>query len=312
MKKIAVIGGAGYLGSHIVSHCLNQGFQVKTSVTKLSLPEKYQHLQNLPNSANLEIVELDLTKPSGFMSYLEGVDIVIHSGTPFKLAIDDPVEELFKPTIEGTKSFLEIASKLKSLQKIIFVASVSSYNTNFPMPPGDYDPGELIDENRKPFFDEQSHPYAQAKFLANQVVNDFLKEFPIMAEKVVSVSPVSIMGPALSGRKDSESVILQSILREKSVPNPFYEMLYNTNPYLAMVDVRDVAKVVVNLAVQEEADFWGKNYILSAGSHKILDVVEMLNKRKPEERGSTIYSSQNIKKELGISFRSIVETLGDF
>lgn len=64
MKKVGIIGGAGFIGSYNTRKFLEEGYPVKVSVTDRSKKEKYQHLMALPNSNKLEIVELDVQKPA--------------------------------------------------------------------------------------------------------------------------------------------------------------------------------------------------------------------------------------------------------
>nr|WP_228122761.1 NAD-dependent epimerase/dehydratase family protein [Oceanihabitans sp. IOP_32] len=44
MKKVGIIGGSGFIGSHITKIFLENGFEVKVSTTDISNENKYQHL----------------------------------------------------------------------------------------------------------------------------------------------------------------------------------------------------------------------------------------------------------------------------
>src|SRR5215217_2654529 len=103
MKKIGIIGGAGFIGSHITRLFLEKGLSVKVSATDPSQKEKYQHLLQLVNADNVELVSLNVENKDALRGFVNGCDVVIHCGTPFKLAIQDPQTELFDPTVKGTK-----------------------------------------------------------------------------------------------------------------------------------------------------------------------------------------------------------------
>ncbi len=178
MKKVGIIGGSGFIGSHTTRKFLAEGYKVKVSATDISKKEKYEHLKQLPNSENLEIVQLNVENKSQLENFLEGCNIVVHGGTPFQLEVKDPKTELFDPTIKGTENFLEVIQKTDGIEKIVFVASVAAFNTNSPLLPSNRSEGDQISEDDTPFMSEESHPYAQAKFLANQVVEKFVKEHP--------------------------------------------------------------------------------------------------------------------------------------
>jgi UDP-glucose 4-epimerase len=58
MKTVGIIGGSGFIGSHTTKKFLQEGFKVKVSATDISKTEKYNHLKELPNAENLEILPL--------------------------------------------------------------------------------------------------------------------------------------------------------------------------------------------------------------------------------------------------------------
>ena len=100
-------------------------------------------------------------------------------------------------------------SDLTDNEKVVFIASVGAYNTNFPMPAGGKSNDDTFDENDTPFMSEESHPYAQAKFIANQTVEKFIMDHPDAHFEITSVSPTGVMGKSLSDRADSTSSGLQ-------------------------------------------------------------------------------------------------------
>ena len=310
MKTIGIIGGSGFIGSYITKKFLSENYKVRVSATDISKKEKYAHLHNLKNSENLEIMPLDVRDKDALKSFAEGCEIIVHGGTPFQLDVDDPQKELFDPTVKGTENFLQIVSQSPDIKKVIFVASVAAYNTNFPMPAGGKNPQDIFTENDPPFFSEESIPYAQAKFIANQTVSDFIKEQPDLNFEITSVSPVAVMGKALSGREDSVSVGLQLLFKNKIMPNDFVKMLFENNMELAMVDVGDVAESIFKAATIY--GLHGKNYLLSSESYRVSDITRMLNMESPEEKGRVVYSNALAVKDLGVEFNSPHIPLGQF
>jgi nucleoside-diphosphate-sugar epimerase len=180
------------------------------------------------------------------------------------LDVKDPQKELFDPTINGTENFLKVVNETPSIRKVVFVASVAAYNTAFPMPVDGRSPDHLYTEEDTPFIHESNHPYAQAKYYADQAVRNFLKNNPKIGFEIVSVFPVGVMGKAMSDRKDSTSVGLQFLFKNKMAPNPFIEMLYKQNVEFAIVDVEDVAEGIFKTVTKN--GLHGKNYLLSSES----------------------------------------------
>lgn len=89
---------------------------------------------------------------------------------------------------------------------MVFIASVAAYNTNFPLPPGNKTEDDQFNETDEPFMNERSHPYGQAKFIANQTVNKFIADNPTLAFEITTVSPVGVMSKSLSTRLDQKKL----------------------------------------------------------------------------------------------------------
>lgn len=310
MKKVGIIGGSGFIGSYTTKKFLQEGFKVRVSTTDISKPEKYNHLKSLPNAENLEIIPLNVENKDQLKEFVQGCNIVVHGGTPFQLDVEDPKTELFDPTIEGTKNFLEVVSSAGDIEKVVFIASVGAYNTNFPLPAGGKSPDDTFDENDTPFISEESHPYAQAKFIANQTVEKFIKEHPESNFEITSVSPTGVMGKSLSHREDSTSSGLQFLFKNKIAPNPFVQMMYDNDIEFALVDVKDVAEGIYSASTKK--GLHGKNYLLSSESYKVSDISAMLNNEKPFREGRIIYKNEAAKRDLGIEFNPVVIPLTEF
>jgi nucleoside-diphosphate-sugar epimerase len=310
MRKVGIIGGSGFIGSFNTQKFLNEGYKVKVSTTDLSKKEKYEHLLSLKNAENLEIAQLDVENKQELMDFLKDCDIVIHGGTPFQLDVKDLQKELFDPTIKGTENFLEAVLKTPGIEKVVFIASVAAFNTNFPFLPAGTTEGEQITEEDEPFMSDQGIPYAQAKFIANQAVNKFIADHPKLSFEVTSVSPVGVMGKSLSNRQDSTSTGIQFLFKNKIAPNPFIQMIYDVDVLWALVDVEDVADAIFKAAIIK--NIHGKNYLLSGESYRVSDVTLMLNNQPPVGKPEIVYSSELAIKDLGISFKPVSIPLNNY
>lgn len=309
MKKVGIIGGAGFIGSHIIKQFLNRNFEVKASTTDISNECKYQHLMQLKHAQNLHICELDVTDKTALREFVIGCTIIIHSGTPFQLAVKDPQTELLDPTIKGTENFLEVIKETPNIKKVIFIASVAAWNTNFPMPAGGKGFDDPFDENEERFTSPESHPYAQAKFIANQTVEKFIEEHPDLPFEIATVSPVMVMGRSLSDRKNSTSTGLQAFIKDNIAPDDFIQSLYDNDVPFAIVDVEDVAEAVFKAATIK--GLHGRDYLLASETYKVSDIHAMLNNKEPKEKAAIIYKNDLAKTDLGIGFRPVKETLNN-
>ena len=310
MKKVGIIGGSGFIGSYITKAFLDNGFLVKVSATDIKREDKYKHLVTLNRSENLHISELDVMNKAVLQDFVFDCDIVIHAGTPFFLDFHDAKKQLFEPTITGTENFLEVVSQTPGIEKVVFIASVAAWNTNFPLPAGTKSFTHTFDENDIRFTSTESHPYAQAKFMANQAVEKFIKDNPNLSFEISTVSPVMVMGKAMSNREDSTSTGLQFLIKNKIAPDDFIKALYDNDVPFAIVDVEDVANATFKTATTMELH--GKDYLLSSETYKVSDVSAMLNNQEPKEKPSIVYKNDLAKKELGVRFRAVKETLNNY
>lgn len=310
MQRVGIIGGAGFIGSYVTRTFLNNGFEVKVSATDITKEEKYRHLMELPHADQLHISELNVANKTALKDFVHDCDIIIHGGTPFILDVQDPQVQLFEPTVKGTENFLEVVKATPGINKVVFIASVASYNTNFPMPPDGKTPLDKIDERDEKFIGTESHPYAQAKFIANKTVEKFMEQNPLLPFEISSVSPVMVCGKALSHREDSTSGGMQFLFKNKIAPSPFVQMMYDTDVAFAIVDVADVAEAVYKVATTK--GLHGKNYLLSSESYKVSDMSLMLNQQEPKNEGSIVYQNTMAKTELGFSFKPAKETLYNY
>lgn len=307
MQTVGIIGGSGFIGSYVTKIFLEENFKVKVSSTDINNKSKYEHLPALTNSKNLEVRALDVRDIKMVEDFVKGCDIVIHGGTPFILEVKDPQKELFEPTVQGTRNFLNVISKTEGLKKVVFIASVAAWNTSFPLNPSAHSVDHIFTEQDTPYMSDQDHPYAQAKFLADQEVRKFINEHPGLPFEITSVSPVFVIGNSLSNRTDSTSGGMLYLFKNKLAPNPFVEMLYANDVAFSMIDVRDVAEAVYQAATTE--GIHGKNYLIANESYAVSDISRMLNNEEPLAEAAIVYDSALAQEELGIAFIAAKETL---
>lgn len=262
------------------------------------------------SAENLYISELNVENKEALRDFVNDCDIVVHSGTPFQLNFEDAQKELFDPTIKGTENFLQIINETPGIEKVVFIASVAAWNTDFPMPAGGKSFTDTFDENDKRFTSDQSHPYCQAKFIANETVEQFIKSQPDLAFEITSVSPVMVMGKSLSTREDSTSTGIQFLFKNKIAPDDFIQSLYDNDVPFAVVDVADVAHATFKAATTK--GLHGKDYLLTSETYKVSDIHEMLNQREPKEKAQIIYKKNLAENDLNMKFRPVKETLNNY
>jgi nucleoside-diphosphate-sugar epimerase len=75
IKRVLIIGGSGYLGSHTVRLFLEKGYDVRVLDNLLYAK---QGLSDIANTKNLEFIEGDIRNIDTLVNAIQGVDAVIH------------------------------------------------------------------------------------------------------------------------------------------------------------------------------------------------------------------------------------------
>ena len=74
-KLIAVIGGTGFLGTHLAQHLLARGARLRIGSRR---PEKAFAIKPLGNLGSVQVVAVNVTKPDSVRVALTGVDAVVN------------------------------------------------------------------------------------------------------------------------------------------------------------------------------------------------------------------------------------------
>ena len=127
MKKIAVTGGAGFIGSNLVERLLSKGHEV-TVVDDLSTGLK----SNLDLN-KITFHELSLTNRDGLAKALNGVDAIVHLGARGSVprSLKNPIAT-HDVNATGTLNVLEAARSNGA--QVIFSSSSSVYGRNGQLP----------------------------------------------------------------------------------------------------------------------------------------------------------------------------------
>ena len=118
MKRCLILGGAGFIGSHITDAFIDMGY----SVSVFDRPNISRH--NLKQCIDLiDFIEGDFNNDNDLVSALEGIDVIIHlvSTTLPGPSNDNPMYDIDSNVI-GTLKLLELIRK-KDIKKFIFISS---------------------------------------------------------------------------------------------------------------------------------------------------------------------------------------------
>ena len=130
--KYLVTGGAGFIGSNIVSELLRQGQQVV--VLDNFATGKRENILPLMKDSNLTLIEGDLRSFHIVRSAVKGVDYILHQGAlpSVPRSINDPITSN-DVNILGMLNILEAAKEF-GVKRVITASSSSIYGNSVTLP----------------------------------------------------------------------------------------------------------------------------------------------------------------------------------
>ena len=132
-KSFLVTGGAGFIGSHIVSYLLKNGAG-KVRVLDNLVTGRYSNIQEWENHPNFEFIEGDITDTASCLRACEGIDYLSHQAALGSVprSIKDPARTN-ATNVDGFLNMM-IAAKDSKVKKIVFASSSSVYGTEKSLP----------------------------------------------------------------------------------------------------------------------------------------------------------------------------------
>ena len=124
-KTVAVVGGAGFIGSHLVDQL------VETDVARVVVVDNFSrgcraNLAAAVRDPRVAIVEGDIQHPDVLHAALSGCDTVFHLAALWLLHCQDFPRAAFRVNIEGTFNVLEACRDL-GVSRLVYSSSASVY-----------------------------------------------------------------------------------------------------------------------------------------------------------------------------------------
>jgi len=193
--NVLVTGGAGFIGSHLVTELLKNNFKLRVldNLSTGSLENIKSHISN----PNFHFINGDLRDRKTLNEALKDVKVVYHlaaiSSVPF--SIENP-EETFQINVDGTRNLLELSAH-NDVERFIFASSSAVYGDPIYLP---------IDEKHP---ENPKSPYALSKLEAEQKCMELEEKYGL---KVVILRLFNVYGPSHK-YNDYSGVITQFINR---------------------------------------------------------------------------------------------------
>lgn len=328
---VLVTGATGYVAGRVIEQLLAAGLTVHATVRDPSKTERLGYLNALAenNPGTLQFFAADLLDEGSFHAAMADCRVVFHIASPFVRDVKDPQKQLVDPAVKGTENVLQAVNDTPSVQRVVLTSSCAAIY------------GDSIDLQDTPrgVFDEEvwntsssleHNPYFLSKTLAERRAWELAGEQERW--RLVVCNPAMVMGPGVTLHHSSESFALMKQLVDGS---------FSTAADLGMgvVDVRDVADAHVRAGFLPDAQ---GRHVLVGSSTSIMAMGKALQGRwsslklpkrtapkwvlwlaAPMVGLTREFVKKNVglpwmadasksERELGLTYRPLEETLGDF
>lgn len=225
MTKLLVTGAGGFIGSHVVEACVEQGYGVRAFVHYNSR-NAWGWLDGSPLLPHIDVKAGDVRDLDAVSNAMKGCTGVLHLaaliGIPY--SYESPLAYI-RTNVEGTYNVLQ-AARSANLEHVVVTSTSEVYGTAQRVP---------IDEAH-PVVGQS--PYSASKIAADQLAIAFHRSFET---PVKIVRPFNTYGPRQSGRAIIPTVIKQILAGRTELT------LGNVSPTRDLTFVKDTASAFVSI-----------------------------------------------------------------
>lgn len=269
--NILITGGAGFIGSHLVDHFLDQGFSVQV-VDDLSTGN-IANLASAQKNPKFKFDHIDIMKWSGLEDAVGAADVVFHMAAivGVKRVLEDSLN-VIKTNCGSTERILEAASSLKTKPRIVIASS-----------------SEVYGFNPKPSFAEnddlvlRSDDHFRWCYTATKLMDEFVAQAYFMERgvPVTSVRLFNTVGPRQAGMY---GMVVPNFVRQ-AVSGADITVFGDGNQTRSFCDVRDMVTMLAKIA--ESGKTIGR--IVNAGNDQEISILDLAKKvRKIADSSSNI------------------------
>lgn len=283
--KILVTGGAGYIGSCLVSLLSEKGESVVV-LDKLLFGEDQAKFFQKKN--NVHLIRGDVRHIEDLAKAMKGVEVVVDLAALVGDKVCDEEKETAKlVNVEATKIILEIC-KYSNVRRFIFASTCSVYGAN----------QNLLTEDSKT---KPLSLYAHTKLESENIIHAFNQD---LEKCILRLS--TVYGP-------SERMRFDLILNKFTAQAHFDKVMivHGGNQIRPLVHVRDVAEAFYTCIIADSEKI--KNEIFNAGSttqnFSIAEIAQIVQRELPNTEIIT-FPKENDKRSYMISSDKMERTLG--
>ena len=297
MKRILVVGGAGYIGAHVAYLLQENGYGVRI------YDDFSNGLKSRVEGKFSDVVIGDVLDRQALISACEGIDAVIHLAAKKAVgeSVDNPLK-YYENNVGGTLNLLA-AMSLKGVKRIVFSSTAAVYA-----------PSEKLSITEDDLTEPLS-PYGQTKLLSEKLISAVAKAENLSA---ISLRYFNVVGALRDEFADNskDNLVPKIFAALKAGKNPeIYGSDYPTKDGSCIRDyihISDLAKA--HLVALEKVFAANVDEVYNVGSGTGYSVTEMINQiaesigksitptlspRRPGDTAQLIASIAKIERDLG-------------
>ena len=257
--KHLVTGGAGFIGSHIVSALLEQGASVRVLDNfSTGKRENLEELAQLFDENRLEVIEGDIRDASRVREAVHGIDILFHEAAFVSVpqSMDEP-QECFDVNLTGTSLLFDAARKA-GVRRAVVASSAAVYGESEVLP--------LLEETPL----QPKSPYAVSKRVNEMYAELFTNSFDF---EVAALRYFNVYGPRQ--RPDSMYAAAVPIFARRLLDGKPAIVYGDGGQTRDLINIQDV--VHANLIASEHPNAAGRVFNICTGVEtRLLDLLEVL------------------------------------
>ncbi len=302
-KTVLLTGASGYIAKHIALQLLEAGHHVRGTVRDLSRGAEVTeavrpHLTDADDLDNrLTFVALDLTSDDGWEDAMAGVDVLMHTASPFPLTQPKDENDLIRPAVDGALRALRAAQKA-GVKRVVLTSSTAAISGS-ELPSGDTAFDETNWTNPD---DPEINPYTKSKTLAEQAAWAFVSDEAPELE-LTTINPGFVLGAPLDKSFGTSINVIARLVRGKDPMLP--------DIGFATVDVLDVAEM--HVTVIDKPDTIGQRIMVVDRFLSFSQIAKAIKTAHPDRKIPTRVAPNFVIKFLGLfdpAIRSIIPSLG--
>jgi len=297
LRKILVVGGAGYIGAHVAYLLQESGYGVRI------YDDFSNGLKSRIEGKFSDVVIGDVLDRKALISACEGIDAVIHLAAKKAVgeSVDNPLK-YYENNVGGTLNLLA-AMSLKGVKKIVFSSTAAVYA-----------PSEKLSITEDDLTEPLS-PYGQTKLLSEKLISAVARAEGLSS---ISLRYFNVVGALRDEFADNskDNLVPKVFAALKAGKNPeIYGSDYPTKDGSCIRDyihISDLAKA--HLVALEKVFTTNVDEVYNVGSGTGYSVTEMINQiaesigkaitptlspRRPGDTAQLIASIAKIERDLG-------------